>query len=111
MRKKTQFLNSTKIFEDVIYQEVVALFKKEPSALNDNLILSWIIDLDSEFITERFLDDELLQLKSWRLPLPEMGESFAFSLGRFSKVSEGYAMFYSLSKGTGSLLASGAGGC
>lgn len=88
MEKKTRFLNSPNIFEDVIHREVVALFTKEPSVLNDNLILSWIIDPKSLLITNRkwFTPGELLEIQSWKLPLPQTEKYFDYSYSRFSKV-------------------------
>lgn len=88
MGKKTRFLDSPNIFEDVIHREVVALFTKEPGVLNDNLILSWVVDLGSPLITDRkwFSPEELLEIQSWKLPLPKTEGSFDYSYSRFSKV-------------------------
>lgn len=89
MEKKTRFSSSENILEDRIYQKVTTLFSVKSSWLTrDSSILLWIVDLQDPVVTTWFLDDELKELRSWTMPLPEPDKFFAYSVNRFSQVSE-----------------------
>ncbi|KAL0635500.1 hypothetical protein Q9L58_005548 [Maublancomyces gigas] len=93
MEKKTRFSSSENILEDRIYQKVTTLFSVKSSWLTrDSSILLWIIDLQDPVVTTWFLCDELEELRSWTMPLPEPDKFFAHSVNRFfqAKTTEDY---------------------